>query len=361
MSRTTIHVAPPSGAYDVLVGEGLLDDLGSLLAPRSPSRETFVIADSTVAPLYLERARTALEIAGFTPGSAVFPAGEAHKNLPTLGGLLEEMAKAQLGRTGTVIALGGGVTGDMAGLAAALYMRGIAYVQVPTTLLSMVDSSVGGKCAVDLAAGKNLAGAFLQPSLVVADTGTLATLDDGVFSDGCAEVIKHAILADPVLFGDLAAKPLSLDDPPGRLVSVIARNIDIKRGFVESDEREQGPRKLLNLGHSIGHAVEAASEYALGHGHAISIGLCSITRAAERLGWAEAGSAAAIETVLKRHHLPTSSPFSADELIGYARLDKKCDREGITLAVPECIGFASLRHVGFEEFAHIIALGTGAP
>lgn len=360
MSRALIRIAAPSASYDVFVGAGLLDELGSLLAPLSPSTETFVIADSTVAPLYLERVRTALEAAGFTVGSAVFPAGEAHKNLSTLGELLEGMAKSRLDRTGTVIALGGGVTGDMAGLVAALYMRGIAYVQVPTTLLSMVDSSVGGKCAVDLAAGKNLAGAFLQPSLVVADVGTLATLDNGVFSDGCAEVIKHAVLADPVLFESLSREVLSKDDPHERLISVIARNIDIKRSFVESDEREQGPRKLLNLGHSIGHAVEAASGYALGHGHAVSIGLCAIARAAERLGWAEAGSAAAIASVLKRHHLPTSSPYPADELIGYARLDKKCDADGITLAVPEGIGRASLRHVGFGEFAHIIALGTGA-
>ncbi|HQE69540.1 MAG TPA: 3-dehydroquinate synthase [Atopobiaceae bacterium] len=360
MSAEIIRIAPPSGAYDVVVGEGLLDELGDLLASRTFCKDAFIIADSTVASLYLERARTALEAAGFTVGSAVFPAGETHKNLPTLGELLEDMAKARLDRTGTVIALGGGVTGDMAGLAAALYMRGIAYVQVPTTLLSMVDSSVGGKCAVDLAAGKNLAGAFLQPSLVVADVRTLATLDDGVFSDGCAEVIKHAVLADPRLFESLSREALSKDDPHERLISVIARNIDIKRSFVESDEREQGPRKLLNLGHSIGHAVEAASGYTLGHGHAVSIGLSAITKAAEGLGWAEAGSAAAIIDALDRHHLPTSSPYPVDELIGYARLDKKCDADGITLAVPEGIGHASLRHVGFEEFARIIALGTGA-
>ena len=360
MSSETVRIAPSSRSYDVSVGANILYNAGEYLAPLLPSRSVFIISDSNVAPLYLDRLRSSLALKGIHAAHAVFPAGEASKNLATLSDLLEAMAAAELTRSSTVIALGGGVTGDMAGLAAALYMRGISYVQVPTTLLAMVDSSVGGKCAVDLAAGKNLAGAFLQPLAVLADTSTLATLPDEVFADGCAEVIKHAALADPELFDTLAERPLSKDDDDLYLMTVIATNIGIKRRFVEADEREQGPRKLLNLGHSIGHAVEAASGYSMGHGHAVAIGLTAIARASERLGWAEEGIAERIEAVIAAHGLPTESPFPAKDLIGFARLDKKSDDNGITLAIPKRIGTAELCYVSFGEFAHIIELGVGA-
>ena len=358
MTSHTVHVAPSSGAYDVVVGPGILDEAGKRLTPLLPSTSAFIISDSNVAPLYLERLQASLAAAGIDAPHAVFPAGEASKNLSTLSDLLEAMAMARLTRSSAVIALGGGVTGDMAGLAAALYMRGIAYVQVPTSLLAMVDSSVGGKCAVDLAAGKNLAGAFLQPLAVLADTSTLQTLDGSVFSDGCAEIVKHAVLADPELFGQLETEPLAREGEPGLLTSVIARNVDIKRRFVEADEREHGRRKLLNLGHSIGHAIEAASGYTLGHGHAVAIGLCAIARASEKVGWAEQGIADRIEAVAAAHGLPTESPYPADDLIGYARLDKKSEAGGITLAIPERIGSASLRFAGFDEFSELIRLGV---
>ena len=360
MSEERIHISPTSSEYDVVVSAGSLDCAGQYLAPILPSRNVHIISDSNVAPLYLERLRSSLAMQSIQSTYTVFPAGEASKNLATLSNLLEDMALSEVTRSSTVIALGGGVTGDMAGLAAALYMRGISYVQIPTTLLAMVDSSVGGKCAVDLAAGKNLAGAFLQPLYVLADISTLATLDDEVFADGCAEVIKHAVLADPELFDTLSERPLKKDDDNLYPMTVIATSIGIKRRFVEADEHEQGLRKLLNLGHTIGHAVEAASGYTMGHGHAVAIGLCAIARASERLGWAEEGVANRIESVVAAHGLPTWSPYPAEDLIGFAHLDKKADGTGITLAIPEGIGSPVLKHVSMYGLERIIGLGVGA-
>ena len=360
MSGEKVHVAPTSSEYDVIVSTSALNGAGEYLAPILPSRDVFIITDSNVAPLYLERLQKSLYASNICSDYAVFPAGEESKNLSTLSVLLEAMAQARLSRSSTVIALGGGVTGDMAGLAAALYMRGIAYVQVPTTLLAMVDSSVGGKCAVDLAAGKNLAGVFLQPLAVIADTSTLQTLPDEVFADGCAEVIKHAVLASPELFESLEEHPLCKADNALRLTAVISENVQIKRSFVEADEREQGTRKLLNLGHSIGHAVEAASGYTMGHGHAVAIGLCAIARASEKMGWLETGLADRIEKVVAVHGLPTQSPYVADELISFACLDKKVDNGGITLAIPEKIGSVRLLPMTLDGFYRLIELGVGA-
>ncbi len=358
MSVRSVHVNAASASYDVLIGEGLLDEVGPRLSGLGRTGRVFIVTDSNVAPLYLDRVAASLEDAGFAVSSTVFPAGEESKNLSTLGLILEEMAQAGLTRTSTVIALGGGVTGDMAGLAAGLYMRGIAYVQMPTTVLAMVDSSVGGKCAVDLAHGKNLAGVFLQPKAVLADVACLKTLSDEVFCDGCAEIVKHAVLASPELFEELAAHPLSKHDAPERLARIIACNVDIKRSVVESDERESGPRKLLNLGHSIGHAVEAASKFALGHGHAVAIGLAAICRASEKRGWTSLGTSERVETALAAQGLPTASPYEADDLIAYAHLDKKRTETGIDLVIAEHIGSCTIRNVDLAEFDELIRMGA---
>ena len=225
--------------------------LGRSRAPwwRPPSAR-LVITDSNVGPLYAAPVIDGLEAAGFATSLETFEAGEKHKRMETLSTLLERAAEEQLSRRDVIIALGGGVVGDMAGFAAATYMRGIAFVQVPTTLLAMVDSSVGGKTAIDLAHGKNLAGAFWQPRAVIADVGCLGTLSDGQFADGCGEVIKHAMIADAELFEELELTPLTpalLKQDLSRVAWLIARNIDIKRAVVVEDERESGLRKLLNL------------------------------------------------------------------------------------------------------------------
>ncbi len=244
-----VHTAP---AYEVTIGAGLLRECGARLKTVLGGCRIAVVADSNVAPLYLETVCASLRDAGFAVCSYVFPAGEAHKNFTTLSAILEFLAESQLTRTDCVAALGGGVTGDMAGFAAASYLRGIRYVQLPTTLLSAVDSSVGGKTAIDLAAGKNLAGAFLQPAAVLCDTDCLKSLPAAVFADGAAEAIKTGVLSGETLFS--LFEDGTLTDAPAE---VIARCIRYKAGVVERDEKEQGERRKLNLGHTVGH-VRAA-------------------------------------------------------------------------------------------------------
>ncbi len=358
MSTSTqiVHVHTASRDYDVLVGDNLLSKTGSLVREVGDFDAAFVVSDSNVAPLYLDRVRTSLEESGLAAQSAVVEAGERHKNLTTFGTILEGMARAGLTRDSVVIALGGGVIGDMAGFAAASYMRGIQVIQVPTTLLSMVDSSVGGKTAIDLSCGKNLVGAFLQPTLVIADVSCLMTLEHEVFVDGLGEIVKHGVLADEELFDKLAHSPLRQDSDPSYLVHVVARNVSIKRDVVGADEQEHGVRQTLNLGHTIGHAIEAASGYTLGHGHCVAAGLCCVSRAAEKLGWAPAGISARIDSCVRAQGLPTTTDIGIDELFAQATHDKKRHGSGVNLVVPSSIGSVEMRHVSLEELAQIIEL-----
>ena len=278
-----VHTVP---AYEVSIGGGLLHTCGQHLAQVLAPCHVAVITDSTVAPLYLDTVCGSLRSAGFAVSSYVFPAGEQHKHIGTFAAILEFLAEQRLTRTDCIAALGGGVVGDMAGFAAATFLRGIRYVQLPTTVLSAVDSSVGGKTAIDLKAGKNLAGAFLQPAAVLCDTDCLASLPAEVFADGAAEAIKTGILCDESLFtlfedGTLTADP----------AEIIARCVAYKAGVVERDEKEQNERRLLNLGHTIGHAIEKCSNYAIPHGHAVAAGLAIMAKAAANLGWTDPATA----------------------------------------------------------------------
>ena len=344
-----VHTDP---AYEAVIGGGLLPRCGERLAAILPKCRMAVIADSTVAPLYLDIVTESLRESGFDVCSHVFPAGEANKNFVTLSGILEFMAAEHLTRTDCVAALGGGVTGDMAGFAAAVYLRGIRYVQLPTTVLSAVDSSVGGKTAIDLAAGKNLAGAFLQPAAVLCDTDCLKTLPEAVFADGAAEAIKTGVLCDESLFalfeeGTLRSVP----------EEVIARCIAFKAGVVERDEKEQGERKCLNLGHTIGHAIEKCSEFAIPHGHAVAAGLAIMARAAERLGWAEEGTARRICDCLVKNDLPISTEYGAEALAAAAARDKKRAGDDITIVVPCAIGRCELKKIPVAELLSVIQAG----
>ena len=339
-------------AYSVTIAPGLLAACGSHLRALMPPCHMAVVADSTVAPLYLDTVQKSLSGAGFTVSTCVFPAGEEHKNFSTLAMILEFLAEHRLTRTDCVAALGGGVTGDMAGFAAAVYLRGIRYVQLPTTLLAAVDSSVGGKTAIDLRGGKNLAGVFLQPAAVLCDTDCLSTLPREVFAGGAAEAIKTGILCDESLFslfedGTLAAEP----------AEVIARCVAYKAGVVERDEREQGERRLLNLGHTVGHAIEACSGYAIPHGHAVAAGLAVIARAGETLGWTEEPVAARVAACLRQNGLPTGSDFSPEALAEAAYADKKRSGGDITLVVPKRIGLCQLKKIPVRELLSVIRAG----
>ena len=348
-----VHTSP---SYDVTIASGLLSQCGQLLSGiLDPPRKMAIITDSTVAPLYLPIAEQSFREAEFTVCSYVFPAGEAHKNLSTLSGILEFLAENHLTRTDCIAALGGGVTGDMAGFAAAVYLRGIRYVQLPTTVLAAVDSSVGGKTAIDLQAGKNLAGVFLQPAAVLCDTDCLSTLPPAIFADGAAEAIKTGVLSDERLFS--LFEEGTLRAVPGE---VIARCVAYKAGVVERDEKEQGERKLLNLGHTIGHAIEKCSGFAIPHGHAVAAGLAVIARAAEHLGWSDPGTAKRICDCLVKNGLPISTNFTPEDLAAAAASDKKRAGSDITVVVPAAIGRCVLRKLPVEDLLPLIRAGWEA-
>ena len=347
-----VRVSP---AYDVSIGPGLLGEIGGRLAGVLGPCRIAVLTDSTVAPLYLDTVTARLTAAGFSVCSRVFPAGEGSKNLSTLSNLLEFLAAEHLTRTDCVAALGGGVTGDMAGFAAAVYLRGIRCVQLPTTLLAAVDSSVGGKTAIDLTAGKNLAGAFSQPAAVLCDTDCLSTLPASVYADGAAEAIKTAVLCDESLFSLFAAGRLTTDP-----AQVIARCVAFKAGVVERDEKDHGERKLLNLGHTVGHAIEQCSGFRIPHGHAVAAGLAITARSAERLGWARGPIARRIAGCLAENHLPTGTGFTAEALARAALLDKKRTGGEITLVIPLEIGQCTLKTLPVTELTAVIAAGLEA-
>nr|WP_325200423.1 3-dehydroquinate synthase [uncultured Oscillibacter sp.] len=352
MRTIPVKTNPP---YAVTIGPGLLGNCGVRLRETVSPCHMAVVTDSTVGPLYLETVTESLEAAGYAVSAFTFPAGEEHKNVSTLSGILEFLAEERLTRSDCLAALGGGVVGDMAGFAAAVYLRGIRYVQLPTTLLSAVDSSVGGKTAIDLKAGKNLAGAFLQPAAVLCDTDCLKTLPPAVFADGAAEAIKTGVLCDESLFALFEDGTLKAD--PG---SVVARCVDYKAGVVERDEKEQGERKLLNLGHTVGHAVEKCSGFSIPHGHAVAAGLAVVARAAERLGWTEEPLAARICACLAKNALPVSSEFSPEALAEAALADKKRAGDAITLVVPKKIGLCELKTMPVTELPPVIRAGWEA-
>ncbi len=357
-----VRVSAASGAYDVHVGAGVLARAGAIAREAAGGGRCCVVTETNVGPLYAEELEASLASAGYEVAPKLtFPAGEPSKNLGTLAGLLEGLAERGLTRDDVIVALGGGVTGDVAGLAAALYLRGCPVVQVPTSLLAMVDSSVGGKTAVDLPAGKNLAGAFWQPSAVVADVRCLSTVSPELFRDSCGEVVKHAVLADARMLDDLTRAPLT---EPGvgeaRLVDVVARNVEIKRDVVDADERERGLRQTLNLGHTLGHAIESASGFSLGHGSCVAAGLCMVSRASARMGWCSEETAVRIVACVEAHGLPTGSDVPAETLMGYVGHDKKRHGDSVNLVVPVEPGRVEVRRVALGELARIVELGRGA-
>ncbi|MBE6703354.1 MAG: 3-dehydroquinate synthase [Ruminococcaceae bacterium] len=341
-----------SKTYRVQIGAGLLCAAGEKLRELFPTpRRVMVVSDDTVRALWGDRLIASLEAAGYTVYEFVFPHGEASKTAGTIVSLWEALAKANLTRTDFVAALGGGVVGDMAGFAAATFLRGIPFVQFPTTLLAMVDSSVGGKTGADLAIGKNLIGAFHQPSAVFCDTDTLGTLPTPIFADGCAEVIKYGYINDPTLL-TMLQKPFA-DTPE----EIIARCVSDKRDLVEADERDTGARQLLNLGHTAGHAVEALSNFSISHGSAVAIGMLVMAKAAVSAGLCEADLPAHMESMLKAYHLPTACPYGAEALAKAALSDKKRKGGSITLVLPDKIGSSRLYPLAADALAAFFAGG----
>jgi len=337
-----------SRSYEVHIGAGLLNMLGKQAENLLKGRKICVVSDDLVAGYYLKRAENSLKDAGFTVFSHVFPHGEAAKSGENFLNLLNFLAENRFTRADGLVALGGGVTGDLTGFAAACYLRGVKYIQVPTSLLAMVDSSVGGKTAIDLPAGKNLCGAFWQPVQVLCDTDLLATLPDAVFTDGCAEVIKYAVLGDPALFETLKQ---GIGD---RLEAVVATCVEAKRALVEEDEFDTGRRQLLNLGHTLGHAMEANSDFALSHGQAVSIGMAMIARAAAEKGLCTGETRDEILSLLQQYGLPTETDQCADAICRTALGDKKRQSDTLTLIVPREIGKCDLHPIPVVELPNWI-------
>ncbi len=325
MSETReLEVALGERRYPIRIGRGLLGDAAALAA-LVPGRHALVVTDAHVAPHYLPLVAAAL--GGKQVGTLVLPPGEQEKTLASFGEVMAALAALGASRDATVLALGGGVVGDLAGFAAACWMRGVRFVQLPTTLLAMVDSSVGGKTAVDLPEGKNLVGAFHQPAAVVADTATLATLPPRELRAGLAEVVKYGALGDAGFFAWLEAHAdalLARDD--ATLAEAIARCCAHKAGIVARDETERGERMLLNFGHTFGHAIETQQGYGgLLHGEAVAVGMVLAARLSARLGRAPAADAERLAALLTRLGLPTTIPAGLDPaaLLARMRLDKK--------------------------------------
>ena len=333
-----------SATYEVLIGSGLLQKAGEAVKKVISPCKAAIVTDSTVVHLYEETVRKSLTEAGFSVCTFVFPTGEASKNIHTLSHLLEFLAKEEMTRTDLIVALGGGVTGDLAGFGAAVYLRGISFVQIPTTFLAAIDSSVGGKTAVDLEAGKNLAGAFYQPKLVLCDTDVLQTLPEVVFADGIAEALKYGVLGDAALFEKIAGGDFRQD-----LEEIIETCVSMKRDVVEEDEFDTGKRQLLNLGHTFGHAIEQKSHFQMTHGHAVAIGMHLIAKAAEAKDIAEKGTAAAIAKALEQNQLPKETEFSPTEVAEGTLRDKKRRGGTISFVFPKKIGACEIVKIPVEE------------
>ena len=315
-----------SRCYEVRIGSGLIATLGDNIPGKA--KKVCIVSETNVWPLHGPAAVKSMEDAGFQVTSFVFPAGEASKCGATYLELVNFLAESRLTRTDCLVALGGGVVGDLTGFAAATFLRGIPFIQVPTTLLAAVDSSVGGKTAIDLPAGKNLCGAFYQPSLVLCDTDALSTLPEDIFRDGCAEVIKYGVLYDPALFETLRAQGMAFDRE-----AVITRCVELKRDVVAEDEFDTGARMKLNLGHTIGHGVEALSSFQLSHGKSVAIGMAIVARSA-----CDAATRDAILDILEQFGLPRSTTSSADDLYTCALSDKKRAGGTVNLIIPKAIG-----------------------
>ena len=338
--------------YEVVVGRGLLEKSGALLIEAVGNCKLAIVTDSNVERLYLNVVQSSLRQVGYDVCSFAFPAGESAKRMHTLSDILEFLAENRISRGDCVVALGGGVTGDLTGFAAGCYLRGVRYVQMPTTLLAAVDSSVGGKTAVDLSAGKNLAGLFYQPSLVVCDPDCFSTLPDDEFANGAAEAIKTGILDGEVLF-----RLFEAGDVRDSVDEIVARCVAFKAAVVEADEFDGAVRNTLNLGHTAGHAIELCSDYTIPHGQAVAIGLAIIARASETLGEATEPIAERIRQTLIQNGLPVTSPFSPEQLAKAALSDKKRTGDSIRLVIPRRIGECVLKTIPVSELLSVFRAG----
>ena len=362
MKRISVKTGQP---YDMVIGTGILSDAADYIQEVTGPCRAALVCDSNVAGLYAGTVSEALTDAGFDVTLIEFPAGEENKNLESYCAIMEQLARAALSRSDIIIALGGGVTGDMAGFAAATYLRGIRYIQMPTTYLAAVDSSVGGKTAVDLGKGKNLCGAFWQPSLVLCDISTFRTLSPSEMLDGSAESYKTAMIADEELAPYVKKIMSALMETGGEITGemtdtlelVVERSVQVKRTIVEHDERDTGERQLLNFGHTFGHSIEKLSEYAIPHGQAVARGMVCEARAAYKLGYTEYDAADQIRSDLADMNFDLEIPYDAEKILKVAKGDKKVRTGSITVVFPEAPGKCALRTIPLDDLQQYIEAG----
>ena len=337
--------------YNIYIGSGLLDDAGERIKNELGVCSAAVITDDNVNALYADRVIASLEKSGFRCVKFVFPHGEESKGIAVYSEILSFLAENHITRTDMLISLGGGIPGDMGGFAAATFLRGIKSVQIPTTLLSAVDSSVGGKTAVNLPSGKNLVGSFYQPDMVICDYSALDTLPDEIFADGCAEVIKYGAIMDRAFF-----EFLKNNDIKENIEYVITRCVEMKRDIVNEDEKETGIRAILNFGHTIGHAIEINSNFEISHGSAVAIGMVIAAKASYALGWSEEDCTQAIIDANKNNNLPVECSFAPADLADIALSDKKRSGGTINFVVPKVMGECVLKKVPVDVLYEIAEL-----
>lgn len=344
MQYRTINVSA-SRCYDIHIGRGLLAHIGEFLRPLLGNSRVAVLTDSNVNALYGNALMEHLSVAGYSACKYVIPAGEASKCAENLLAFLNFLAGEQVTRKDAIIAFGGGVVGDLGGLSASLYLRGIKYIQLPTTLLAAVDSSVGGKTAIDIPAGKNLVGSFYQPSLVCCDTSLMDTLPAEIYRDGCAEVIKYGMILDSRLYSTLHTLPFDRED-------VVARCVEIKRDVVQQDEFDNGVRALLNFGHTFGHAIEKLSDFGVSHGAAVAKGMVIAARIAPLCGLCNV--AGELSQLLEKYGFDLSCPYSAEEIFAALLSDKKRRGGTISVVLPRAVGDCTIVELEIEELRALL-------
>ena len=350
----TIDIAT-SSPYQVLIGHNLIENCAKLINKPQAKTTAVIITDNIVAKLYLEKLVNSLKAESYTVLTYILENGEASKSFNSLNNILEFLAQNNVTRSDMLIALGGGVVGDITGFAAAVYLRGIKFIQIPTTLLAAVDSSVGGKTAVNLKSGKNLAGAFYQPTRVIYDCNTFKTLSQIIVADGLAESIKYGIICDRQLF-DLI-NGCTYETLQNHLSHIVKRCVTIKSEIVAQDEFDTSTRQLLNLGHTLGHAIEKCSNFKTTHGHAVACGMVLISKAAYKFGICNKDVYLQIKNIVNQFGLPTNTNFSASQLLQAAQKDKKRTGQKINVILPEKIGKCIIYPLTIEKLEEFIAAG----
>ncbi len=338
-----------SKPYEIKIGNNTISTAGAEIKALGLEGKIMIVSDDNVAALYLPTVRSSFEASGFEVYDFVISHGETSKNADNLLAVLSFAADCNFSRRDTFVALGGGVVGDLCGFAASTYMRGVNFVQIPTSLLAAVDSSVGGKTAIDLPAGKNLVGTFYQPGLVICDTNCFNTLPDGEFSNGMAEVIKYGMFCDSDLL-DILDEDIDIE-------KIVARCVEIKARIVSSDEFEKGERAFLNFGHTVAHAIEKISSYRIPHGSAVAVGMVTITKACTKKGMCESAVYDTLVALLKKYNLPCQCDYGAEEIYEATLKDKKNADGKITLILPTAKGKSILKKCEHTELKELIILG----